>query len=101
MGKFVKVAEKGVLPEGTGMVLEVEGKEVALFNAAGTFHAIDNVCRHQGGPLGDGSLEGTTVMCPWHGWEYDVTTGSCLTNPNARQAKYMVKVEGNDILIEI
>ena len=101
MGKFVKVAQKSALPEGTGMVLTVEGKEVALFNASGSFHAIDSVCKHQGGPLGDGSLEGTTVMCPWHGWEYDVTTGSCLTNPNAHQAKYNIKVEGDDILIEV
>ena len=101
MGKFVKAAKKGDVPEGTGMVVEVDGKEVALFNKEGTFYAMDNTCRHQGGPLGEGYLEGSSVTCPWHGWEYDITTGDCQTNPNARQAKYNVKVEGEDILIEI
>ena len=101
MGKFVKAAKKGDVPAGAGMVVEVEGKEVALFNKEGTFYAMDNTCKHQGGPLGEGYLEGSAVTCPWHGWEYDITTGACQTNPNVRQAQYAVKVEGEDILIEV
>ena len=101
MGKFVKAAKKADLSVGAGMVVQVEGKEIALFNKEGSFYAIDNSCSHQGGPLGEGYLEESTVTCPWHGWEYDVTTGVCRTNPAAHQAQYKVKVEGEDILIEV
>ena len=101
MAKFVKVATKSELPAGSGKVVDVEGKEIALFNMDGTFCAIDNICKHQGGPLGEGYLEGAVVTCPWHGWEYDVSTGACQTNPAVKQAQFNVKVEGDDILIEV
>ena len=72
MPNFVKVATVAQVAPGTGMVATVNDKEVALFNIDGTFHAIDNVCKHRGGPLGEGELEGDTVTCPWHGWQFDV-----------------------------
>jgi len=101
VGKFIKVAKTSELPAGSGKVVDLEGKEVGLFNCDGTFYAIDNICKHQGGPLGEGYVEGTIVTCPWHGWEYDVSTGACQTNPAAKQATFNVKVEGDDILIEV
>ena len=101
MGKWVKVAKKNELPSGSGKVVSADGKELALFNCDGTFYVLDNTCQHQGGPLGDGALDGKTVMCPWHGWEYDVTTGSCLTNPNVQQSSFKVKAEDDDIFIEV
>ena len=75
MAGFIKVAKVADLPEGSGKLIEAGGKQIALFNAGGKFFAIDNACKHRGGPLAEGELEGTTVTCPWHGWEYDVTTG--------------------------
>lgn len=101
MGNFVKIASKKDVPEGTGVALDIEGKAIALFNVDGTYHAIDNTCKHRGGPLGEGSLEGKEVICPWHGWQYDVTTGACTTNPSVSQTKYNVKVDGEDILTEL
>lgn len=101
MGKFVKVAKKEELANGTGKVIDVENEQIALFNIGNTFYAIDNICQHAGGPLGEGTTEGNVVTCPWHGWEYDVSNGKCLTNPNVTQGSYPVKVEGDDILIEI
>jgi nitrite reductase/ring-hydroxylating ferredoxin subunit len=101
MPNFIKIANKRDVPEGTGIAVEIEGKAIALFNCEGTYHAIDNTCKHRGGPLGEGSLEGKEVMCPWHGWQYDVTTGACMTDPSVSQKKYTVKIEGEDILADI
>ena len=99
MSEFVKVAAKSEMGPGASKKIEVNGKEIALFNVGGNFYAIDDTCKHRGGPLSEGSCEDKVVACPWHGWEYDVTTGACLTNPAAQQTKYDVKVEGNDVYV--
>lgn len=101
MGRSVKIAKVGDLPQGEGMVIEVEGKDIALFNVEGVFYALGNVCPHRGGPLGEGFLEGTVVTCPWHGWKFDVTTGRSPVNPKVGVICYTVKVEGEDILVEL
>ena len=101
MGNFVKVAAKSEMSLGSAKKVEVGGKEIALFNIGGSFFAIDDTCSHRGGPLSEGSVEEKVVTCPWHGWQYDVTSGSCLTSPNVSQAKYEVKVEGDDILLSL
>ena len=99
MGDFTKVATTTELGSGAGKKIELNGRDIALFNIGGKFYAIDDTCLHRGGSLSEGSCEDKVVACPWHGWQYDVTTGSCLTNPRAQQQTYEVKVEGNDILI--
>ena len=101
MSDFVKVAKKSEVAAGGGIKVEVNGKEIALFNLDGNFYAIDETCLHRGGPLSEGSVEDKVVICPWHGWQYDVATGACLTNPAVHQNKYQVKVEGDDILISL
>jgi nitrite reductase (NADH) small subunit/3-phenylpropionate/trans-cinnamate dioxygenase ferredoxin subunit len=75
MAEYVKVASVRDLPPGSGMTVEVGGKPVAVFNCDGAFFAIDDTCPHQGGPLGEGEVEGMVVTCPWHEWRYDVRTG--------------------------
>jgi nitrite reductase (NADH) small subunit len=84
---------------GSGIVAEVQGKALAVFNIDGTFYAIDNTCVHRGGPLGEGDVEGSIVTCPWHGWQYDVTTGTCVANPAATVERYEVKIEGADVKV--
>jgi len=101
MANFVKVAEVGDVPPGTGKCVEAGGKQIALFNVAGAFHAIDNTCLHRGGPLGEGELEGTVVTCPWHGWQYDVTTGTNLDDDTTGVARYEVKLEGGAVLVGV
>ena len=101
MGNFIKAVGKANVPEGRGKAVTLEGNAIALFNVGGTFHAIDNTCKHRGGPLGEGELDASQVTCPWHGWQYDVTTGECMTTPGLTQKKYNVKVEGDDVLIEV
>ena len=62
-------------------------------------HAIQNSCIHRGGPLSEGDLDGDLVTCPWHFWQYDVTTGKCRSNPDAELRTYQVKVENGEILL--
>ena len=101
MGQLTKVATKADIPVGSGKVVEVGGKTIAVFNCEGTFYAIDNTCKHRGGPLGEGSLAGTTVTCPWHGWEYDVSTGECQMDSSIKVQKFDVKVDGDDIFVSV
>lgn len=100
MGSFVRVAKVDEVPPGSSKVVVAGGHPVALFNVDGTFHALSNVCLHRGGPVGEGALDGTTVTCPLHGWEYDVRTGQNVTNPAARLRRFAVRVEGDDVLVE-
>lgn len=99
MGDFVRVASTADVKPGQAVVVEVNGKTLAVFNVDGAFHAIDNTCVHRGGPLGEGDIHGNVVACPWHGWQFDVTTGECVKNPAAKVEVYQVKVEGDDITV--
>ena len=99
MAEFVKVAGKGDVAPGSGVVAEVNGQAIAVFNVDGTYYAIDNTCVHRGGPLGEGELEGDTVTCPWHGWHYSVKTGKSINNPSACVKSYQVKVEVSDVKV--
>ena len=101
MANFVKVAQTSEAPPGQGICVEVEDKRIAIFNVDGAFHAMDDVCSHQGGPLGEGELEGKVVTCPWHGWEYDVTTGISTLDDDLKQEQFEVQVNGDDILVGV
>lgn len=96
-----KIADAHDLAPGEGKVLEAGGKTLALFNVDGTFYAIDNTCRHRGGPLGEGELDGTIVTCPWHGWRYDVSSGANTMNPAITVASYPVTVEGGAVVVDL
>ena len=102
MADFVRVASTSDIQKSEGRMFEVNGRQVAIFNVGGgRFHAIDNVCEHQGGPLAEGELEGCIVTCPWHGWTYDVGTGASPDDPDTKVQTFEVKVEGSDILIAV
>ncbi len=101
MATFTKAAKTSEIPPNSGKALSVNGKAIAVFNVEGAFYALDNTCLHRGGPLGEGELDGTSVTCPWHGWQYDVTTGKTLETPDQGVEKYEVKVEGEDLLIAL
>lgn len=102
MAGFVKVAQSDEIAPGQGKMIEVGGKKIALFNVEGAFYAIDDTCTHRGGPLSEGSLEGTEVTCPWHGAIYDVSTGEVVSPPAPTGvARYNVRVEGTAIEVEV
>jgi nitrite reductase (NADH) small subunit len=102
MAQTVKVALTSDLSPGTGKVVQADGRNIALFNVEGTFFAIDNTCTHRGGPLGEGELSGDTVECPWHRAHFNVKTGAVTSPPaGAGVRSFLVKVEGNDVLVEV
>jgi len=98
---FVRVAAVADVPPGTGAVVHADGRTLALFNVDGTFYALDNTCLHRGGPVGEGDLEGTIVTCPWHGFQYDVTTGRNVFDPEVGLENFPVRVDGDDVLVGI
>ncbi len=97
---FLRAARRDEIAEGTIREFQIDGKNIALANVGGKFYAIDNVCLHRSGPLGQGVLEGKIVTCPWHGWEYDVTTGKIAQNPSVGVDCYTVEVRGDDIFVD-
>ena len=101
MPHATKVARTSEIPPGTGKVVQAAGKTIALFNCDGTFYATENTCQHRGGPLGEGTLSGTSVSCPWHGWEYDVTSGRCQMDSSIRVQTFPVQVQGEDVLVSV
>ena len=101
--------------------IDVEGQEITVFCVNGEFYACENVCGHQGGPLCEGVITGTVsraskrstddtvgwkrdgkvVCCPWHGWEYDITTGECLSRPSADVRTYDTYVDDGYVFLDI
>jgi nitrite reductase (NADH) small subunit len=101
MARFVKAAEKSDLTDGSGKVVNVEGRSIALFRVKNDYFALANVCLHRGGPLGEGNLNGSVVTCPWHGWKFDVRTGSFTIIPTLKVVSYKIKEQDGSIMIEI
>jgi len=101
MAQYIKAARLADIPAGAGLTVALNGKAIALFNVGGKVEAVSDACLHQGGPLGEGTLEGCIVACPWHHWQYDVVTGACKTKPGMTLTQYAVTVEGDDVLVEV
>lgn len=97
----VKIANVKDVPEGGCIGVDTpDGRAVALFNVDGGIFALDGVCPHAGGPIGEGTMEGSVVTCPWHGYSFDVETGACENHPEAVATCYKVSVQGEDILLD-
>ena len=101
MPRFVKLATLAELPAGAAKEVEFEGRVYALYNIDGTISAIDGICPHQGGPLAEGDIQGTTVTCPWHGWQFDVRSGKTPLGPKITQPVYEVKIEDQAVLVGV
>jgi len=102
MATFHTVAKVTDLAPGKGMAVEVGGQKIALFNVGGAFYAIGDTCTHRGGPLSEGTIEGTTVICPWHRACFDLSSGKNLRPPApAPVPGYRVRIAGTDLQVEI
>jgi nitrite reductase/ring-hydroxylating ferredoxin subunit len=102
MPQLTRLCAASDLPrDGEAREFSVGEKVVCVANVGGTISAMDNVCLHRGGPIGQGFVNEGKVVCPWHGWEWDPKTGAAAHNPSARVPVYPIKVEGNDVLVEI
>lgn len=102
MPGFVKLARLSELPTGGAKEVEHEGTIYALFRLDdGRVFALDGICPHQGGPLAEGQCVGTVVTCPWHGWQFDLRDGQSPTYSKIRQPSFAVRVDGDDVLVEV
>jgi 3-phenylpropionate/trans-cinnamate dioxygenase ferredoxin subunit len=109
------VARAGELAPGQRKLVRLGRVSAGLFNVAGAYHCLANVCPHQGAPLCVGPLTGTNLpsapytyvwgrdqlvlRCPWHGWEFDLETGCALFDPRVRTRRYEVAVEGGQVVV--
>lgn len=96
-----KVAKTSDISAGQGKSFNINDQEIAVFNQDGQFFAIDNTCKHRGGSLVEGTLEGDTITCPLHGWQYKITSGECLMNPQVTLQTFAVKVENDEVCLEL
>ncbi len=102
MGVWVRLCGVAEVPKPGGMMeAEAGGRWVCLANVEGELAAVDNVCPHRDGPLGQGWLEGGAVVCPWHSWVFDLTTGESQYPAHERVDVFALRVEGEDLLVEI
>jgi len=99
--KLVKAAGTDELADGQSKVLNIDGNVVVLFRVKNGYFAISNTCLHRGGPLGEGELNGYEVTCPWHGWKYDVRTGSFTIIPTLRVRTFNVKIVEGSLFGEV
>ncbi|HET6674795.1 MAG TPA: Rieske (2Fe-2S) protein [Nitrospiraceae bacterium] len=101
MTDFITVATVDEVPPGACKSVEVQGVFIALCNVQGTVYALDNTCPHAGGPLGEGTLRGELIVCPWHGWRFNVRTGERPENPDFKVTRCQVRIEGEAIQVAI
>lgn len=101
MPEFLRVARAEEIPEGTGKVVRVMGREVGVFNVGGTFRAIDNICPHSYRPIGAVDFEGKAVTCLWHGLTFDVEDGRCHQTPEFCVETFPVRVEEGQVWVSV
>jgi 3-phenylpropionate/trans-cinnamate dioxygenase ferredoxin component len=101
MARFVKVARATEIRPGEKRIVDVDGVLVVIVNLDGEFYALEDVCTHDGGPLGEGRLEDGQIICPRHGAHFDVRTGDALSLPAFEPVPtFELRVEGDDLLVE-
>ena len=102
MATWVRICSVKEAPEaGTVMELESQGTQICLANVAGQLSALDNLCPHRAGPLGQGWLEGELVICPWHSWTFHAKTGISEYPLDERVSVFPVRIEGDDVMIDL
>lgn len=98
----VAVAKASELAPGQMKIVEAGGERIALCNVGGTIYAVQDVCTHDDGPLGEGTLRGNVLECPRHGGQFDVKSGAAVRMPAIAPVKiYPVRVEGGDVFVEV
>ncbi len=102
MATIVKLGAQSELPSANeAKDFHCGDKEICIANINGEYSAMDNICLHRGGPLGQGIIEGGKVICPWHGWAWDPKTGQAAHGASAKVALYPLKIEHGNVLIEV
>ena len=101
MPEYQTVCQVGDLADGEGRTVAVGNKLIALFREAGQFYAIDDMCPHMGASLSGGYIDSGIVTCPWHAWRFRLKDGAWADNPRIKIGCYPVRVEGENVQVEI
>jgi nitrite reductase (NADH) small subunit len=102
MAQYIKLTTESELPpENEAREYACGDRMICIANVEGRLRAMDNVCLHRGGPLGQGVIDEGKLVCPWHGWAFDPATGEALHNRAAKVPIYPIKIENGDVLIEL
>jgi nitrite reductase (NADH) small subunit len=98
MSDFVRICSSSQIPaEGDVAEFTVQGGALCVAHINGVISVIDGVCPHEGGPLGEGIVEDGRVVCPWHGYAFDVRSGACVNDPELKAEIFEAKVEGGEL----
>lgn len=95
----VRVARMNEIADGERKLVEHEGQTIGVFHHKGKWYAYRNQCLHRGGPVATGTLDDDILTCPWHGFQYNITTGQMLVDPSARLDTYEVVVKDEEIFL--
>ncbi|MEY4634731.1 MAG: hypothetical protein RJA55_529 [Acidobacteriota bacterium] len=101
MTGFVSVGRVADFTPGAGKMVVVGGRHVAVFRLGDDFHALDNLCLHRGGPLCEGPIDRGVVTCPWHGWSYEIATGTMVQDPRVGVSRHEVRVQDGEIAVRL
>ncbi|GAC1466056.1 MAG: nitrite reductase small subunit NirD [Isosphaeraceae bacterium] len=101
MPKFVPLCKIDDVPEGRGLTCEHEGLRIAVFQDSGQLHALLGRCPHANGSLGQGWLEGGEVVCPLHGWRFQLSTGRCTSVRGESVHRFRCEVRGEEVWVEV
>lgn len=101
MPELVTVARVGEIPDGGRKMVQLKEREVVIINLNGEFYAIQNLCPHEGGPVGEGDISDGEIICPWHGWMFQLKTGKCEMVDDESVVTYPVEVVGDEIKVAV
>ena len=87
--------------EGAAKEFTVGNRTLCVARVNGELAALDNVCLHRGGPLGQGTIEGGKIICPWHGWAFDPKSGEAVHSAMAKVQTFRISIEGDDVVVEL
>ena len=101
MGKIL-VGKTSDIPSGKMTMVSTDGKDILVTNVDGNYYAMDDTCTHAGASLSEGSLDGSTVTCPWHGSTWDCKTGKMIAFGVQLKdlSSYKVMVESDNVFVE-
>ena len=101
--RWIRITECGNIPLREGRLVKVAGHNVAIFNLGDRFLAVENRCPHKGGPLSDGVVSGSTIVCPLHAWRVDLETGAVMNSGGARSCltTFPTRMDAGVVLLEM
>lgn len=102
MSDFRKLTTVSELPaSGEAREFTIDGHQICIANENGKCSALDNFCAHRGGPLGQGVVDQGKIVCPWHGWQFDLVSGKSEQSATLGVEVYELKIEGDDVLVNV